>query len=308
MRRRGADRARASSRATRCVRDARRESSSAVGAGARRRGRARSRHAKPRSGRWNVRRVQTSRSVCRVTHAASRPERARAPRWSATRRPKNAPPRRRRVGGPETRATRSARRCGRAPRGTTRGGGSRGEGGNGKREASAGGRAARAGSGARGDAKASRRRERRDGTRGIGGGEAAEAYRRSRAPDAESRRRDEVSARVRAAAAARAPRSRACRRGHVTDDIDDIDEVDDGEEDRVEDEDDRVFPRATSSLPPRTRGASFAMRHPRAPCSARRSSCPWFEHADHGVAREGRPRRRRHRHAQGVPAAGEALD
>ena len=169
-------------------------------------------------------------------------------------------------------------------------------------------RAARAGSGARGDAKASRRRERCDGTRGIGGVGAAEARRRLARADAESRRRDEVMRRARAAAAARdAAIAGLLAEVTVTDDIDDI-----GEEDRVEDEDDRVLVGADARLASAANAAARLLREARASRDASLRETfelrTRFEHAANDAARSAAAAASSSAKLEACSAAREALD
>ena len=127
-------------------------------------------------------------------------ERVAAERGAAL---KNAPPKTPSRGRVRKRATRAAERPGGAPRGTRAVHGSRGEGGFGKREASAGGRAAQL-EAAHGETQKAERRERCDGTRGSAGRSS-----RRRAGTRARRRRVEAAGRGDAEGAAAAARDAA---------------------------------------------------------------------------------------------------
>ena len=138
--------------------------------------------------------------------------------------------------------------------------------------------------------------------------ELAEARRRLARADAESRRRDEVMRRARAAAAARdAAIAGLLAEVTVTDDIDDI-----GEEDRVEDEDDRVLVGADARLASAANAAARLLREARASRDASLRETfelrTRFEHAANDAARSAAAAASSSAKLEACSAAREALD
>ena len=144
--------------------------------------------------------------------------------------------------------------------------------------------------------------------------ELAEARRRLARADAESRRRDEVMRRARAAAAARdAAIAGLLAEVTVTDDIDDIDDIDAiGEEDRVEDEDDRVLVGADARLASAANAAARLLREARASRDASLRETfelrTRFEHAANDAARSAAAAASSSAKLEACSAAREALD